>query len=134
MQDVTEYLMKNYYAKYKGKDCKVVPTPEDLDKAILAYQDKIVIIREPEIRGVAIYLTLSDETYKQLEKIDISDVDTLSRLLKEQGDNIHFILLAADGLRTIMMGVNKVKKERKGIKTISWWNPDMSHLYKTSLN
>lgn len=133
MSELAEYLMRNYYSKYNGGRPEMIPKPEDLEKALELVPEKIIVIREPEIKGVAVYLTLSDETYKELEKHDISNVNVLSNLIREQGDNIHFVLLAADGLKTIMLGIDEIKKKRRP-KSISWWSPDMRRLHRYNLN
>lgn len=133
MTELCDFLMTNYYAKYKGNRLDIVTTPEILEQALEICQDKVVVVKDEAIKGVAIYLTLSDETYEKLGKLDISSIDVLSELLKEHGDNLHFVLLAADGFKTIMVGLRDIRKKSKP-KTISWWEPNMTILHKYNLN
>lgn len=127
-EDVGYYLIKNYYSKYKGSRKDVIPTIEQILQGITNHSDKFVIVRDDKIKGVGIYLTLSDETFSKLESLDVTRVDILSGLLLECGPNVHFILLCADGYKTIVAGVNYIKKVINA-KTISWWNPDLNKLH-----
>lgn len=129
MSDISEYLLANYYSKYKGDRKDVVPTPQQIDDGYKNHPDKFVIVRDEKIKGIAIFVTLSDETCKMLWNMDITRVDVLNRLLEEHGENVHFVLLCADGMHTILYGIKKVK-ERTNPKTISWWNPDLNKLHK----
>ena len=126
---VGKYLMDNYYAKYKGKRPDVVPTMEQIDKALENHGDKILVVWDEKIKGVGIFLTLSDETYAKLKELDITDITILAGLLLEYGPNIHFVLLCADGYRTIMTGLDQVRRKYHP-KTISWWNPDLTKLHE----
>ncbi len=132
-KDISQYLFDNYYSKYKGKRTDVVPTPAQAMMAVMNADrdDKIVVVRDDKIRGVAVFVTLSDETYAKVRHLDITAVDILTDLFKESGPNIHFVLLCADGWKTILYGIDKVKAKYDP-KTISWWNPDLSqfHEYK----
>jgi len=132
MKDIGEYLMKNYYAKYKGCLMDIVPTEEQLELMLDVCAGNTIVIRNAEIEGVGIYLTLTDETFKEIEKHDITDVNELSRMLKERGTNFHFVLLAANGIKTIMLGIEEAKRRKP--KTISWWSPDRKQLHKYHLN
>src|ERR1041385_5387565 len=113
MTDIAQYLMDNYYAKYKGKRDDIIPTEEQLECGIKAAPEKFVIIKDKEIKGVAIYLTLTDESYKKLEKVDITKMEVLLSLIPERGKNLHFILLAADSMRTILKGLRQTLKKMK---------------------
>lgn len=131
--EVTDYLLENYYAHYKNPKFPD-PTREALATVLYEHQDKVIIIEnEKGIRGVAVFLTLSDQTYSWLEALDICDVQLLTQLLSEKGDNVHFILVTAKGIRTILQGIDLIKK-MKNPKTISWWNPSMSRLHKYLMN
>lgn len=129
MTEIGRFIMEKYYSKYKGPRFDVVPTVEQLEKGIKQHPDKLVVVRDDKIKGVGIFLTLSDETFKMLQSFDITQVDVLMALLQEHGPNIHFVLLCADGQKTILTGINMVKAKYKP-KTISWWNPDLSKLHK----
>ena len=132
MSDIGDFLLHNYYSRYTGNDPRVFAGKEVMEEGLKNHPDKIVIIRDDKIKGVAVFLTLSDETYERLNELDIEDVDILVRLLKEEGKNIHFILLAADCVRTILRGILKAKQELEP-KTISWWSPDLKKLHKYNL-
>jgi hypothetical protein len=130
---IAKYLLENYYTKQTS----IVPTEFQIFQAYERHQDEFVIIfdnpEEKNILGCAVFLTLSDDTYLNIDRINMTDLAVLSHLVEERGPNIHFILLAADGIRTIMAGIKLVKEYYKP-KTISWWNPDMTVLHKYNLN
>ena len=129
--DIGEFLMVNYYSKYKGSRLDVVPTREQLEKAIVNHGDKIVVVRDDKIKGIGIFITISDKTYEELNKINITDFDILCQLVAEHGPHIHFVLICADGVKTILTGIDYVKNTFSP-ETISWWNPDLTklHIYK----
>lgn len=86
--------------------------------------DKLIIIKDRIFRGGAIYLKLSDNMIRNIftgEKT-IEDMDDL---IKDNGDNIHFIFVKADSLRIILKGLRTVIKNENP-KTISWFKPDLS--------
>lgn len=128
MTEIGEWLMVNYYSKYIGTRTDIVPNEEMIDKALTQHQDKIVIIKDDKIRGVAIFVSLSDNTFNLLKSFDITQFDVLQGLLQEHGPNLHFVLLCADGTKTIMRGLHHIEKTRNP-KTISWWNPDLTKLH-----
>ena len=128
MTDVADFLMVNYYPKYKGNRADVVPTIDVLMRGLSNHHDKIVIVRDESIKGVAIFVTLTDEFYGFLKDLDITRYDILANMLKQHGPNVHFVLLCADGYNTIMTGVREVIHSRKP-KTVSWWNPDLTKLH-----
>lgn len=129
MSEIAEYLMTHYYSKYTGPRTDVVPPADILERCLDNHKDKLVVIRDENIKGVGIYVTLSDETCELLREMDVTRVDVLTRLLQDHGPNVHFILLAADGMKTILMGIQEVKR-RLDPKTISWWDPDLKRLHK----
>jgi hypothetical protein len=132
MSEIADFLMDNYYSKYRGEKAGVVPTLEQLEQSITNHPDKFVIVRDDKIKGVAVFLTLSDETYQKLESYDITQVDVVKMLLEEYGRNVHFVLLCADGKRTILAGMSQIRKKLHP-KSISWWNPDFTNLHKLNL-
>lgn len=133
MTEVARYLKDNYYTKYAGCPKHLIPDQDTLVQALDLHKDKVVVVLEgTEIKGVAIFLTLSDETYSNLESYNVGDMEVLGKLLQEKGQNLHFIVLTANGLKTIIEGMNKTKKLKP--KTISWWNPTMTHLHQYKLN
>lgn len=129
MSELSDFLINNYYSKYHGTRTDIIPTIEQIEEGFIRHKDRFVIVRDDKIRGVAIFLSLSDETYAKLKEYDITKVDVLIRLFEEYGPNVHFVLLCADGTKTIMQGIKEVKKRVKP-KTISWWNPDLTYLHK----
>lgn len=116
IQEITDYLLDNYYIHYEK------PDRETLFIALTNHIDKVVTLNNVEgITGVAIYLTLSDETYKDIANIDISSVKTLTALLEEDGNNIHFILVATHGFENIRAGLRDVVSKVRP-KTVSWYD------------
>jgi hypothetical protein len=132
MKDVAAYLMKNYY-----NNCSAHISPESeqqLIKALDITKDKTFVVHEDgEIKGAGIFLTLEDDTYENIKKFDLSDVEDLAYLITEDGLNIHFILVAGSGVRAILSAIREIKKIKKA-KTISWWNPNMSYLHRYNFN
>ena len=126
MTRIAEYLMKEYYSKCPRAE--FIPTEEVLERGLENHSEKVIVIEDGEIKGVAVYLTLTDESYNKLEETDISNVDVLKTLISENGRNIHFILLAADSLKTIRLGLRKVMKNINP-KTVSWFNPNTEMLH-----
>jgi hypothetical protein len=129
--------MENYYAHYKGDRNDIIPSFDEIVQGFTNRPDRFVIIYDNEeyknIICCAVFLTLSDDTFLNLEHIDISRVDVLTELIKESGPNIHFVLLATKGLKPIRTGIRLIK-ERLHPKTISWWSPDLTKLHKYNLN
>lgn len=124
---IAEYLMKNYYTHCPDKN--LIPTQEQIDQAVSNHPDKMVIVKDGYIRGAAVFLTLTDETFKRLHMIDITRIDVIQALALENGRNIHFVLVCADGLKTVRIGLRRVIRNFKP-KTISWWNPNFTYLHK----
>jgi hypothetical protein len=130
MNDVADYLMINYYSQYHGTDPDVIPSLENMRQGLKNQPDKIVVVRDKTgIKGVAIYLTLSDKSYDLLETMNITKKDVLMTLLEDHGPNVHFILLCAKGVNTILLGMKEVLI-RERAKTVSWWSPDLNRLHK----
>ncbi len=131
MTELTSYLMYNYYSKYKGGHKDVVPSIEQIENGYKNYPDHFLIIKDDKIRGVAVFVTLCDKTVETLCTLNINRVDVINKLLLEQGRHVHFLLLCADGMITILRGIRELKK-KVNPKTISWWNPDLTklHTYK----
>jgi hypothetical protein len=134
---VAKYLFENYYSHYKGDRPDIVPTYEQLLQGFINHSEKFIIILDNEvdenIMGCAVFLTLEDDTYYNIEQINLNEVGVLTELLKENGPNIHFVLLAATGRQVIRRGIELIK-QMKHPKTISWWSPDLSKLHRYNLN
>lgn len=129
MSEVGDFLWANYYLIYRPPGAEPA-TKEKVEQAITNLKDKLVVIRnEGKIKGVAIYFTLSDETYDLLEELDLTTEDCVRELAREHGKNVHFILVAGGGRATLRLGLAEVKR-RFDVKTFSWWNPEMTKLHK----
>ena len=132
MTYLAQYLLDNYYTKYKG--IHEIPEKTMLIKALDIHDDKIVVVHEGDkIIGVALFLMLTDETYEKINDFNVFNVDTLRGMLMENGDNIHFILVTTTGIKNIKAGIRAVKKA-KHPKTISWWDPDNKRIHKYNMN
>ena len=123
---VSEYLINNYYSKTNRLD--IIPTEQQIKQAMLNHPDKIMVIRDSGIKGIAWFLKLTDETYNRLHELDITRIDVLQALSLENGDNLHFILVCGQGFKNIRVGIRRAKK--LGAKTISWWNPSFTKLHR----
>lgn len=129
MTDVCDYLLANYYSKHP----EFTPSRADLMFALTRYAENVIVVRHNgDIKTVAIYLTLTDGTHDKLTKEAISDIQGLSALMKERGDNYHFILVCADRLKYIIQGMNQVKKRKP--KMVSWYNPAMTRLHRYEIH
>lgn len=129
MREIARYLKDNYYTKYAGCPERLIPDEDTLVKALDLHEEKVVVVRDGEdIKGVAVFLTLSDYSYSRIEALNVGDQDTLAALLTERGRNLHFILLTAENIRIILAGIRKAKALNP--KTISWWNPEMTKLHR----
>ena len=98
-------------------------------------EDKVIIVKENGlIKGSALYLKLTDETLWKLEYgfIDLRNPEIVNQMLKERGDNIHFLYVLANGVRTILKGLREVIK-KENPKTVSWYNPEMTKFNKFNL-
>ena len=129
MSRVAEYLMTNYYAHYRGSRKDIIPDSDTLRLGLDNHPEKIIVVEDGDIKGVAVFLTLTDRTYEDLENLDVTDVGIIKRLLSENGRNVHFILLAADSIGTILHGLRMTMRKIKP-KTVSWFSPDMKVLHK----
>ena len=123
---IPEYLMDNYYAKTNRMD--IVPSLQQIKQAILNHPDKIIIVRDGKIKGISFYFKLTDATYQRLETLDIRDIEVLKSMAQENGENFYFVLMVADGYKTMRIMHSRLLKLKP--KTFSWWNPDMNKLHK----
>ena len=132
MMHITKYLFEHYYSHYKGNRLDIIPTPEQIEQAIANHPEKIIVVGGKKIKGVGIFLTLTDKTFSFLHNIEIQKIDVLQALCLENGKNFHFVLLAADSYKTIMIGLRMALKLKP--KTISWWNPNFTKLHTYKVN
>lgn len=102
---------------------------EDVKKFLFKYAGrKILIIENLRIRGIGIYFKLTDETLAKIEtgELDLTKIETVNKCLHEDGENIHFFLVIADGVKTILKGL---RISIKDAKTVSWFSPDMKQFF-----
>ena len=125
---IADYLYTHYYSHYRGKEL-IVPTHEQIGQALLNHPDKFIIIQDGDIKGIAMFVMLTDKTYEGILELDIQDIEVLKSMAQENGRNMHFLLLAADGYRT-MMKIRKYAKQQFNPKTFSWWNPTLTKLHR----
>lgn len=124
---ISKYLFDNYYAHTNQKD--IIPTKEQIDQAVANHPDKLIIIgKRKHIKGIAMFLRLTDQTYSFLHNIDIKRIDVLQALSLENGPNFHAVLVTADGYRTLRLMYKQVMKLNP--KTLSWWNPSFTKLHR----
>jgi len=123
---ISKYLFDHYYSKCPQRE--LIPTQEQIDQALERHPDKVIVVKDSEIRGIGIFLTLTDKTFSFLHCIDIKRIDVLQALALENGKNFHFVLLAADSYKTIRIGLRSVMKLKP--KTISWYNPSFTKLHR----
>ena len=123
---ITKYLFEHYYSQCNRLD--LIPTPEQIEQALINHPDKIIIIKDSEIRGMCVFFTLTDKTYSFLHNIDIQRIDTLQALALENGKNFHAVLMVSDGYKTMRSMYRNVMKLKP--KTLSWWNPDFTKLHR----
>ena len=125
---ISKYLFDHYYSHTNRMD--IIPTEEQINQAIKNHPDKIIVVGKRKIKGVCMYLTLTNQTYSYLHNIDITRIDVLQALALENGDNFHAVLVAADSYKTLRV-MRKMALKLKP-KTLSWWNPSFTklHTYK----
>ena len=94
-------------------------------------RDKIAFIKKKgKLLGASFFLKLTDKSLDLIKrnKISLKDANTINKLMDENGRNIHFIGVLADGTKTILKGLRKVIKKTSP-KTISWFKPDMDRIH-----
>lgn len=132
MMEIVRYLQDNYYSRYMKKNPEIIPSDGILLRALELHPEKVIVMRSNFIiDGVAIYLQLDDFTYDHIEHFDMKDASVLRELLGQKGNNIHFILVAGSGVANILKGIRRIKQLNP--RSISWWNPNHTHLHKRIL-
>jgi hypothetical protein len=94
-------------------------------------QDKIIFIKDGDgYAGCAFYLRLSDENLLGIIRgdVDLKEPRHLEYLLKDNGENIHFIYCVAGGMRAILKGLKKMIKHENPL-SVSWFKPDMKDIH-----
>lgn len=124
MIELSKYIYENYPGlKNKVQYWQLLSL---LDKN----EDKVIIVKEGNVfKGAALYVRLTDDTFWKLHYgfIKIDNPQNIQQILNEKGENIHFLYLLADGIKTILKGLREVMI-KENPKTISWFSPDMSKL------
>lgn len=123
---ISKYLFDHYYSHTNRLD--IIPIPEQIEQAVRNHPDKIIVVGKRKIKGIVMFLKLTDKTYSFLHNIDIQRIDVLQALALENGDNFHAVLIAADGYKTLRIMRNMALKLNP--KTISWWNPSFTKLHR----
>lgn len=132
MNEIVTYLKENYYPRYSQIKPEQIPDDNTLLKALNLHKDKtIVVTKDGRICGVAVYLTLDDRTFEHIRSFDLNRLDVLTRLLEQNGQNFHFILLTANSMKAIRIGLRFAMSLKP--RTISWWNPTMTYLHRIFL-
>ena len=93
------------------------------------YKNNFIVIRDGKhIKGLAFYFKLTDETLQKImnREIDLTIPENTNQCLLEQGNNIHFFLLAAQGYRVIIAGLRLIMNDAK---SVSWFSPDMKQFF-----
>ena len=96
------------------------------------YEDRIAVIEDEngKFKGAAIYVRLTDEVLNDilLGNLSMTSVEDMEEILAEEGKNIHFIRVIADGPRTILKGLKQVIA-KENPDTVSWYKPDMDGIH-----
>lgn len=119
--DLAEYVHENYEpANQNFPFWKIL-------SLIDQHRDKIIFVKDgKKFKGAAMYIKLDDDAIAGILEgtIDPTSPDDMRVLLNSQGDNIHFIFVVADGIKTILKGLREVMK-RENPYSVTWFNPDM---------
>ena len=130
--ELFEYLKEEYYSKCEEEYPDMVYTDEQIMLMLDFCEDRTIVIRNPDIQCVAIYMTLTDETYKNISVDKVMDVNSLGQMLEEKGNNFHFFLVTSKSYRGIMIAMREAKKLKPS--SVSWCDPDMSQIHQYNLN
>ena len=128
MIDVAEFLMDNYYDKYPVSGLTV----DLLKETLTRFSERVIVISdEDKIVGVSVFVLLPDEKMHIVKDIKHVDMTKMVDLLESEGDNLHFLIVAAKGYSIIRQGLRQVVG-RYNPRTASWWNPTTTrfHNYK----
>jgi len=91
---------------------------------------KTIVIEDLKVHGVALYIKINDEVLQDIEsgRMDLTSPSNMAYCRCQDGDNIHFFLLAANGVKTILKGLREIIKTEHP-KTVSWFSPDMKDFF-----
>lgn len=124
MIEVLDYFYKKYPVLAKNYPRWIILS--FLDKN----ENNIIIEREKGIiKGAAIFFDVEDDVILDIlnGNINITKPEDIQSMIKRKGNNIHFILCAAEGTKYILRGIKKIILQKKPT-SISWWKPDMSKI------
>ena len=120
--DEVDFILDNYKViEHYGQ--------ERIKTLLAAYKDRIIVVRDGNcIKGIALYFKLTHGTFYKLKfrEMDLSVPDNINICRVENGDNIHFFMVVADGLKTILQGLRPLMKDAR---TVSWFSPDMTKFF-----
>ena len=123
--EITEYLYNNY-PRFKSMFPKW-KLLSILDKNM----DKVAFIREDgKLKGAALFFKLTDSTLFGVDVgfISLKDPEVVKKVIEENGENIHFIGVLADNMKTVLRGLKEVIK-KENPKTVSWFKEDMNKVH-----
>lgn len=126
--EVTDFL----YRGYPGFN-KAFPRWKLLS-LIDRHTDKVAVIRDGGIKGAALYLKLTDNSLNMIDLgvVNIELPEVITELIKENGDNLHFVAVLADGAKTVLKGLKEVIR-KENPKTVTWFKPDMDRVHYIKL-
>jgi len=125
VNDVCEFIYEKY-PKLKEQFNK-----EIIECWFELYKDKTIVVSDQnKIKGVAMYFTVSDETFEKINqrKVDLSIPANVNSCLAENGKNIHFFMVVSEKMKYVLQGLRRTL-EMENIKTISWFSPDMKKVF-----
>ena len=118
-----DFIYENY-KKYK------LFTKEQIEFFLIVYQERIVRVYEDlELKGIAFYFKLDDETLDRItnRKLRLNNTNVVNKCFLQDGDNIHFFAVVADGANTIIKGLRVILNQN--VKSVSWFSPDMHKFF-----
>ncbi len=121
-QQITDYLCKNYPSFHELPQWVV-------GKIVFKYPNNLIIERDLDfnILGVGFFCRVDDIELAKIKDrtLNVTMPSNLEYLLKQKGDNIHFLFgVSTNGIRTVLKGVRSVIEWEKP-KTVSWFSQDL---------
>jgi len=101
---------------------------EEAENFLKAYEKKIIyVFDDGQIKGVAFYLKVDDETLAEIEKgdMDLSQPEKIEICYRQNGPHVHFFRCIASGYSVIKKGL-RCLTEKENPETISWITPRMN--------
>ena len=103
---------------------------EQVEKFLAVYKERVIRVCDGDkLKGIAFYFKLTDKTLEGVrnKSIDLTNPDIVNKCFEENGDNIHFFSVVADGYKTIMSGLRETMNNN--IKSVSWFSSDMKRFF-----